>query len=535
MRRIAFRDWCGVQALLRSAALLHAFIWLSLSSVASAQICEGIPGLTVNGGFEQPVINTTPPTPFQTFRSNPFIRAYRQADVPGWSTTDSNRAIEIWETGSFGVPAYEGRQFAEINAYNFAALYQDVATTPGTTVIWRFAHRGRAGTDTVRVLMGPPGGALISQGTFSTGTSAWDVKSGSYVVPAGQTVTRFQFLAVSTANGNLSVGNFIDDVRLAPLCDFGDAPSIYPVLLADGGAAHRITSGAFLGSTVDPDFGGQPSADASGDDLEGTDDEDGVAFTRSGSSGLARRGSATLSVTASVSGFINVWVDFNQDGNWDASERLFADQPVTAGAQDLTFTVPASASLGTTFARVRYSTDNPAGALGPTGDWSNGEVEDVLLLILDQAVLQVSKSSQSFADTGVGDGTDLRIPGNDVLYTINVTNIGGGPADADTVFVVDSLPGDLIFFNGDANGSAPGSARVLFTQGGTNLTFNATSDVAFSNAGTAPDDIGDCTYTPQSGYDPAITHICFNPKGAMANGNPAPSFELQFRAQISQD
>lgn len=376
---------------------------------------------------------------------------------------------------------------------------------------------------------------MVAQGTFSTGNSAWDVKSGTYVVPAGQTVTRFQFLAVSTANGNLSVGNFIDDVRLAPLCDFGDAPSNYPVLFSDGGAAHRITAGAFLGNAADADFGGQPSADASGDDLSGIDDEDGVAFTRSGGPGLARRGTATLSVTASASGFINAWVDFNQDGTWDASERLFADQPVAAGAQDLTFTVPASASLGTTFARVRYSTDNPGGLLGPTGDWSNGEVEDVILLILDQAVLQVAKSSQPFVDAGVGNGTDLRIPGNDVLYTINVTNIGRGAADADAVFVVDSLPGDLIFYNGDANGSAPGSARVLFTQSGTNLTFNPANDVAFSNAASAPDEIGDCTYTPQSGYDPAITHICFNPKGAMANGNPAPSFELQFRAQIRLD
>ena len=520
------------------AAILHALtaalavVCLINPAAALAQLCQGIPGLTINGGFEQPDIRLATPTPFQTFTTNPFIRAYRQADVPGWSTTDVRGAIEIWETGAQGVPAYAGRQFAEINAYDAAALYQDVATTPGSTVIWSFAHRGRAGTDTVRVLMGPPGGPMVAQGTFSTGNTAWSVKSGSYTVPPGQTVTRFQFFAVSTAGGTLSVGNFIDEVRLSPLCDYGDAPATYPVLRANGGAAHRLTAGVFLGASVDADFDGQPSANATGDDLAGSDDEDGVVFAGPGTAGLVRRGTGTLTITASVAGFINAWLDFNRNGTWDATERIFADRPVTAGTQNLTFTVPATASLGTTFARVRFSSDNPAGALGPTGDWANGEVEDVSLIILNQAVLQVAKSSQSFVDTGVGDGSAFRLPGNDVLYSIQVTNIGEGPVDNNTVFVVDSLPGDLIVLNGDANGSAAGTARVLFANSGSGLTFNPATDVAFSNAASAPASFAQCSYSPQAGYDPAIRHICFAPKGTMVAGTPAPGFQLQFRARI---
>lgn len=519
-------------ASLRALAGALAALCLLNPAAAVAQVCQGIPGLTINGGFEQPNIRSTPPAPFQTFTSNPFIRAYRQADVPGWSTTDARGAIEVWETGAQGVPAYAGRQFAEINAYDFAALYQDILTTPGSTVIWSFAHRGRAGTDTLRVLMGPPGGPLVDQGTFSTGNTAWSLKSGSYTVPPGQTVTRFQFLAVSTAGGSLSVGNFIDEVRISPLCDYGDAPATYPVLRSNGGAAHRISSGAFLGARVDADFDGQPSASANGDDVNGSDDEDGVAFGNAGNSRLVRRGTGNLSITASAPGFVNGWIDFNRDGSWSTSERILADRPVTTGTQNLTFTVPGTASLGTTFARIRYSTDNPAGALGPTGDWSNGEVEDVSIIILNQAVLQVLKSSQSFVDTGVGDGSAFRLPGNDVLYTIDVSNIGEGPVDNNTVFVVDSLPDDLIFLNGDANGTASGTARVLFNSNGSALTFNPISDVAFSNAVAAPASFAQCTYSPQPGYDPAIRHICFAPKGTMVAGDPSPSFQLRFRARI---
>ena len=46
--------------------------------------------------------------------------------------------------GYQGVPAYEGNQFAEINGYVAGTLYQEMLTTPGQTMLWQFAHRGRS-------------------------------------------------------------------------------------------------------------------------------------------------------------------------------------------------------------------------------------------------------------------------------------------------------------------------------------------------------------------------------------------------------
>ncbi len=55
--------------------------------------------------------------------------------------------------------------------------------------------------------------------------------------------------------------------------DFGDAPEIY-------GSADHIIDGTnrFLGSKPDAETSQQYSPEADGDDLRGTDDEDGVTF-----------------------------------------------------------------------------------------------------------------------------------------------------------------------------------------------------------------------------------------------------------------
>ena len=46
----------------------------------------------------------------------------------------------------------------------------------------------------------------------------------------------------------------------------------------------------------------------------------------------------------------------NEDGDWDdPGEKVFADQPVTHGANNLQITVPGGAILGSTFARFRLT------------------------------------------------------------------------------------------------------------------------------------------------------------------------------------
>ncbi len=124
------------------------------------------------------------------------------------------------------------------------------------------------------------------------------------------------------------------------------------------------------------------------------------------------------------------------------------------------------------------------------------------------------------------------VPGEDVVYSIAVTNEGDGEADNNSIFLVDKLPNDLVFFNGDADGPGPGAGAVLFSQNSAGLTFDVATDVKYSDGPAAPANFASCTYSPATGYDPAVKYICLNPKGAMANGAPFPSFTVDFRAQI---
>ena len=127
---------------------------------------------------------------------------------------------------------------------------------------------------------------------------------------------------------------------------------------------------------------------------------------------------------------------------------------------------------------------------------------------------------------------DFAIPGYDVIYTIDVANEGLGPSDTDSVVLIDEVPAELIFFNGDHDGPGPSSDRVGFTETSTTLTFDPVADVKFSDAGSQPANLAACTYSPAVGYDPLVTYICINPKGAMAFGDPDPAFSLVYRAQI---
>jgi hypothetical protein len=110
--------------------------------------------------------------------------------------------------------------------------------------------------------------------------------------------------------------------------DFGDAPAPYPSLRASNGARHLFVPGYFLGGSVDGEADGQIDANATGDDLDGNNDDDGVFLT----SALVAGQTATLQVVASTNGFLNGWVDFNQNGSWaDGGEQVFINQVVVPG------------------------------------------------------------------------------------------------------------------------------------------------------------------------------------------------------------
>lgn len=106
----------------------------------------------VNGSFEKPG---------QTKMLAPQLEAQT---VPGWSTTATGHLIEfgvnigrsyapqLWGSDK-SIP--NGNQFAELNADEVSTLYQNVSTVGGHIYEWGLSHRGREGTDTMALIIGP--------------------------------------------------------------------------------------------------------------------------------------------------------------------------------------------------------------------------------------------------------------------------------------------------------------------------------------------------------------------------------------------
>jgi len=196
---------------------------------------------------------------------------------------------------------------------------------------------------------------------------------------AGQSYLRFRFrdYAGPLSFGGLAENGEVEDYTLQIAggqptgMDFGDAPDgPYPTLLANDGARHINDGITRLGSSLDVELDGLQSANGKGDDLNYSDDEDGVNFVSS----LYVGGTATIQVIASVDGYLSAWMDFGQDGSWaDAVDNVFTDQWLTAGSNTLSFAIPASASAGNTFMRFRFSLQE---GLSYTGLAEDGEVED---------------------------------------------------------------------------------------------------------------------------------------------------------------
>ncbi|HET6428115.1 MAG TPA: GEVED domain-containing protein, partial [Phycisphaerae bacterium] len=163
--------------------------------------------------------------------------------------------------------------------------------------------------------------------------------------------------------------------------DFGDAPLPYPTLSADNGASHTSTGQFLLGAQVDREFDGLPDPYAEGDDLAGVDDEDGVDFWYV-SIGEVGYVDVEVVVPAGAVGYVDSWIDFNTDGDWDdAGEHVVVAQAVGTGLHTFNFAVPPDAAGGDTFARTRLGLD-PAG-LPPTGPGGDGEVEDQRITVYD--------------------------------------------------------------------------------------------------------------------------------------------------------
>ncbi|MEH2244091.1 GEVED domain-containing protein [Nostoc sp.] len=205
--------------------------------------------------------------------------------------------------------------------------------------------------------------------------------------------------------------------------DFGDAPNSF------GEVSHAPScSNPHLGATVTGEYNQSYSANADGDA-----GDDGVTLPSS----LTPGKTATITVNASTAGFLNSWIDFNKNGVFDSGEQLnlinvtkgtaatVNNVPLNAGNNTLTFTVPSNATLGSTFARFRFTASTVA-TPSPTGSGDAGEVEDYPVTLTGQPKLILVKRITRINNQDLTNIVDGR---SDV--SSNATNYVASPNDVD--------------------------------------------------------------------------------------------------------
>jgi len=324
--------------------------------------------------------------------------------------------------------------------------------------------------------------------TYTQGTGVWTVTSAvanvnaalaavSFVPVAGNTLDTTVTTHIESASGTGPIdGTITLDVTVLPR-DFGDAPrsdqsgftSSYPSsTVTSTDPARHVATGPRLGADRDAEADGLPDANALGDDQDNSDDEGGITFVTSAllvSSSSNTIGSIQVSLqnADASSNRLDAWIDLNQDGDWaDTGEQIFANRDLgTAnGAQTLSFTLPAGAGVGDTYARFRLST---TGGLNPTGIAQDGEVEDYLITTIGSgagADVTVHLPAHGGTTEAVVQNDRVVVRRDGIVFleaaagSLNKLTINGTAGDNDTFRIDLSTPGlpDSVIINGGDEG-----------------------------------------------------------------------------------
>ena len=255
-----------------------------------------------------------------------------------------------------------------------AALELDLASTPNIATTSRLP---------IAVRVPPTGAGQIAEGQ-------------TFTIDDGVNPMR-TFVFDDTVNGVLA--NPDNHARVSFSSATYDVDSIGTAIKA--AIDFEVASGRLAGLTAEAVMGLVTIRNASN---SAEDDEDGVIFNAVLTPASGPTYAPTLTLQASGSGFVDAWIDWNRNGQFDAAEKILNSQAVVAGPNTFPVTVPAAASVGLTKARFRIS---PNGGLFPTELGIGGEVEDHDVRILSNVAPVVSNGFASFIDNAIYDRSTI--------------------------------------------------------------------------------------------------------------------------------
>jgi len=294
------------------------------------------------------------------------------------------------------------------------------ATVSGAS--WRALDRYRDATCAENPVIAIEVPAPGEQRLVIEGTAACDASPVTVAVAEGATTATVEVHGVGRTA--IAIGVMLDS-------DFGDAPASYgdagalffpsfdgPVLaegdqgLFDLALSTRLApSGAMLGSAITSESGPQPSAAA---DLDAGDDALAGGFSFDANPGAT----VTRTVSCKASTYVAGWLDWDRDGAFAVDEAT-APQACAAGTATLSWAVPADATPGASYLRLRAgrALTAVASAVGLAG---RGEVEDYAVTLMGAIPFVSCTTDPEVFNTGYDSstGTVLADGSPDARWTI---------------------------------------------------------------------------------------------------------------------
>ena len=314
------------------------------------------------------------------FNNNKFTLAQNPSalsrTVITWDGTDDNAVLD-----PAGISAFDLTDSGNNQGLHFEVTFDDKPVN----IIFRYYSGSLSAYD--EYVLALPGGI------DSTGHVDYYIPFANFNhVSGGADVTSVQAVRmIVDASNTLSEGAdvSIDFFEADDFRDLGDLPP------NDYGTPTHWATGLRLGTSIDiedpanyllPAWG---TTDATSDDLDGYDDEDGVVRTPGVDwTGGANGGSIDVVVTeCNGTCYLNAWIDWqtNQDfistnvlGS-GVNDQIFNDYAITSGSHTLTFDVPPTLVGGGSSSDflVRFRLCDSTGECNtPGGEAISGEVED---------------------------------------------------------------------------------------------------------------------------------------------------------------
>lgn len=376
----------------------------------------GIAGLTVellngSGASFVPAITTTTNSSgaygFTVYQAGSYkIKATPNAAYPRASTTvgldngtDNNN--DGTQAGGAGSPSISF-------AFNLTA-----GAEPGTAGTANTENTIDFGFTTCPTITITP--ATLTTGTVGTGYNqslaasggvapyTWALVSGT--LPTGLALSSGGVISGTPVNNTPQT--FTVQAMDSKLCPATMSYTMTPFWPSDYGDYSGFTSNASsfvstsirMGALVDAETTAVTNATATGDDANGSADEDGVTVPKHLNQGAAATILVNVTNTSGAPAYLNGWIDFNNNGlltesNEQVATNLVIPTGTVNSTQTIGIVVPVGAVTATVGVRFRLtSTISP----GPTGASGIGEVEDDTVIIYPSCglsnVLWLSTSS----------------------------------------------------------------------------------------------------------------------------------------------